>query len=125
MLFGLRAVCLASLYCSSCSGCLQTFQPASKPFSELSNRSAWFINRITLLCIIESGPTCLKTEWPIYKLVKFAIGLQHIYSQPWNWQCQRLFPPSECPPLHPAIPLLAHGTLPRAHQMLHKKLHKE
>ena len=54
---------------SSRSGCLQTFQPASKSFSQLSNRSAWFINRITLLCIIESGPTSLKTGWPVYKQV--------------------------------------------------------
>ena len=70
MLFRLRAVCLASLY---------SFHPVwavCKPFSQLPNRSAsfqtgsaWFINGITVLCIIESGPTSLKTGWPVYKLV--------------------------------------------------------
>ena len=62
MLFRLQAVCLASLY---------SFHPvwaACKPFSQLPNRSAsfqtglaWFINGTTSLCIIESGPTSLKT----------------------------------------------------------------
>ena len=46
-----------------------TFQPASKPFSQLSNHSAWFLNGTTLLCITESRPTSLKTGWPVYKLV--------------------------------------------------------
>ena len=63
-------------------GCLQTIQRVSKPFSQLSNRSVQFINGTTLLCITESGPTSSKlvdrfiNRWPVYKLVKFAIGSQ-------------------------------------------------
>ena len=59
MLFGPRAVCLASLYR------FHAVRAACKPFSvlpsQLSNRSARFINGTTSLCITESGPTSLKT----------------------------------------------------------------
>ena len=58
---------LAELSCHS--GCLWTIQPASKPFSQLSNCSAWFLNETTLFCIIESGPKSLKTRQLVYKPV--------------------------------------------------------
>ena len=79
---------LASLYS------FHGVQAACKPFSQLPSRLASFQNvrpGTTLLCIIESGPTSLKTGWQvykpvaIYKLVKFAIGSQHI-------QCISFFP---------------------------------
>ena len=55
MLFGPRAVCLASLYR------FHTVRAACKPFSVLPSCSARFINGTISLCITESGLTSLKT----------------------------------------------------------------
>ena len=70
---GVGWVSLVRLPCLYASvNCLYSFHPvwaAYKPFSQLPSSSAWLINGITLLCIIGSGPTSLKTGWPVYKLV--------------------------------------------------------
>ena len=58
MLFGPRAVCLASLYR------FHAVRAACKPFSVLPSCSARFINGTTSLCITESGPTSLKSGGP-------------------------------------------------------------
>ena len=50
------------------AACL-TIQPASKPFGQLSKQFSLGSKWTMSLCIIESGPTILKTGWPVYKPV--------------------------------------------------------
>ena len=69
---------LASFRAIQAQGCLldmlysfHAIRAACKPFSQLPNRSAWFLNGTTSLCIIERRPARSKTGWPVYKSVVY------------------------------------------------------
>ena len=46
-------------------GLLVNHSPSFQAVSQFSNHSPWLLNGKTSLCIIESGPTSLKTGWPV------------------------------------------------------------